>query len=290
MKKTKIPLPDNLQSLQAQPFVNRARGRFQAKAAEQGVTQIDVYGDIGFWGITAADFRRTLRDAGDITLRINSRGGDVFDGIAIYNDLVDHPGRITVEIPGLAASAASVIAMAGDSISIAESAFMMIHNAWGVVMGNRHELARVVDVLAGIDKALARIYADRTGVGLRAVAEMMDDETWLSGKAAVEQGFADALTGDADEAQARWDLTAFQRVPDALKGNDTDEAHDDWTKREVERALRNAGCPRKQAEAFAARAFARAQGDPDRMSATHEGDPGEELAELVAALKAEHVI
>jgi ATP-dependent protease ClpP protease subunit len=295
--KTKIPLPDLLETLQprARPFLHRVKSRISA-AAGKGETQIDLYGDIGFYGVTAADFRRMLNETpGDLRLRINSRGGDVFDGIAIHNDLVDHAGRVHVEIAGLAASAASIIAMAGDSITIAESAFVMIHNAWGLVVGNRHDMAQVAEVLAGIDKSLARIYADRTRVGIRAITEMMDKETWFSGKDAVDQGFADGLADEGTDANARWDLSAFQHVPDALRrADDEPVSQQDLTIREMERALRDAGCSQQRAKEYAAKAFARgdhregerepslAQRDVEEAT-THAAQ--ELLAELMAAIR-----
>lgn len=275
--KIKIPLPEEIKNLRSRPFMNQARGRFQAKE-ESEVTQVDLYSEIGFWGTTAADFRRVLNQAGDIKLRINSPGGDVFDGIAIYNDLVDHPGRVDVEISGMAASAASIIAMAGDSVKIHESDSIMIHNAWGVVIGNRHDLEQVSGILTDIDKALARIYADRTGLGIRAIAQMMDDETWLFGKKAVESGFADeVISGGEARARLKWDLSAFKKVPDELKGTVSDEdfEKEDMTIRDMERALRDAGFSRKRAKEYAARAFSR----DDRWDA----DP--ETAEFAALCK-----
>lgn len=275
--KIKIPLPEEINNLRARPFMNRTRGKFQAKA-EEDITQIDLYSEIGFWGVTAADFRRVLNQAGDIKLRINSPGGDVFDGIAIYNDLVDHPGKVDVEISGMAASAASIIAMAGDSIKIHEADSIMIHNAWGVVIGNRHDLEQVSGILTDIDKALARIYANRTGIGIRAIAEMMDDETWMFGKKAVENGFADEVISGGDaQAKLKWDLSAFKKVPDELKGTvpDEDFEKEDMTVRDMERTLRDAGYSKKRAKEYAARAFSR----DDRWDADLE------TAEFAALLK-----
>lgn len=286
--KPKIPLPD-LAQLHARPFMNRSKSRLQAKAGG-GTTQIDLYGDIGFFGVTASDFRHTLNQIdGDIRLRINSPGGDVFDGIAIYNDLVDHPGKIQVEIPGLAASAASIIAMAGDSIEIAESAFLMIHNAWGLAIGNRHDMASLADLLASIDKSLAGIYVARTGIGIRAITQMMDDETWLVGKDAVEQGFADRRLATEDKAAARssWDLSAFKHAPEALRQMPADQ-DTEWTIRDTERALRDAGCSQTRAKELAAKAFARGghrDDDPNPDPTRRDVDPAmaQAVRELCAA-------
>lgn len=230
-------------------FFARAIGtRFDAKV-EDGGTVIDLYDEIGYWGTDARDFRARLKEAtGDITLRINSPGGDVFDGIAIYNDLLAYDGKVKVEVIGLAASIASIIAMAGDEITIADNAMMMIHNAWTIGVGNRHDFADVAARLTKIDDALARTYAARTATGIRAIKQMMDDETWLTAKEAKEAGFATAVGAKA-EAKARFDLSVFASVPDALKWRygGADEAP---TKRDLERALtQDAGWSRSKARA-----------------------------------------
>ena len=283
--KIKIPLPEAIKDFRSRPFMNQARGRFQAKA-DDGATQIDLYSEIGFFGVTAADFRRTLNQAGDIRLRINSPGGDVFDGIAIYNDLVDHPGKVDVEISGMAASAASIIAMAGDTVKIHESDSIMIHNAWGIVIGNRHDLEQVSGLLTDIDKALARIYADRTGLGIRAIAQMMDDETWMFGKKAVENGFADEMiSGEGAQAKLKWDLSAFKRVPEELKGTGIDDGPEkEMTVRDMEKALRDAGFSKSRSKEYAAKAFGR----DDRWDAdldTRRDAEAEAAQSLIAELK-----
>ncbi len=230
-------------------FFARAVGtKFEAKV-EDGGTVIDLYDEIGYWGTDARGFRARLKDAtGDITLRINSPGGDVFDGIAIYNDLIAYDGKVKVEVVGLAASIASIIAMAGDEITIADNAMFMIHNAWTIGVGNRHDMADVATVLGKIDDALARTYAARTTTGIRSIKQMMDDETWLTAKEAKEAGFATSV-GSAAEAKARFDLSVFSAVPDSLKWRD-DATEDAPTKRDLERALtQDAGWSRSKARA-----------------------------------------
>lgn len=192
---------------------------FQAKLSGDA-TEIDLYDEIGAWGITARDFRNKLKDtSGDITLRINSPGGSVMDGIAIYNDLLAHKGNVRVEITGVAASIASIIAMAGKEIAIADNAFLMIHNAFIEAIGNKEELSDLVTVLSKIDDSMARTYASRTGAGIRTIKQMMDDETWFTGKEAKEAGFATEILKPA-EAQAKFDLSVFAQVPDALRFDD----------------------------------------------------------------------
>lgn len=230
-------------------FFARAVGtKFEAKTDGSG-TVIDLYDEIGYWGTNARSFRSRLKDAsGDITLRINSPGGDVFDGIAIYNDLLAYDGKVKVEVVGLAASIASIIAMAGDEITIADNAMFMIHNAWTIGIGNRHDMADVAAVLTKIDDALARTYAARTTTGIRAIKQMMDDETWLTAKEAKEAGFATAV-GVSAEPKARFDLSVFGSVPDSLKWRD-DGTDEPPTKRDMERALtQDAGWSRSKARA-----------------------------------------
>lgn len=161
---------------------------------------ISIYDVIGYdyWtgeGVTAKRVSAALRGmgAGPVTVNINSPGGDVFEGLAIYNLLREHKGEVTVKVMGLAASAASIIAMAGDKVEVGKAAFLMIHNTWVIAIGNRNELAEVIAQLEPFDNALADIYADRTGESRDAMASLMDAETWINGTDAVEQGFADSL-------------------------------------------------------------------------------------------------
>jgi len=170
------------------------------RAVSQGDNVITMFDDIGedFWtggGVTAKKVSAQLRAIGDrpVEVQLNSPGGDMFEGIAIYNVLREHPQDITIKVMGMAASAASLIAMAGDRIEIGVSSFLMIHNCWVLAMGNRHDLAEVSEWLAPFDQAMVDLYALRTGEDAAAIAKMLDAETWLSGSAAVDKGFADAL-------------------------------------------------------------------------------------------------
>lgn len=231
---------------------NGCRDRFFARSvgtsfdvrASADVTEIDLYDQIGTWGITARDFRAKLKDAGDITLRINSPGGDVFAGVAIYNDLVNHKGNVRVEVTGVAASIASIIAMAGSEIAIADNAFFMIHNSRTVSAGTSEELREIAAVLAKIDDAMSRTYASRTGSGIRSIKKMMDEETWMTGKEALEAGFATEIIKPT-EAKAKFDLSVFAGMPEALKW--TDESAEPETERDLERAvMQDAGWSRSK--------------------------------------------
>ncbi len=171
----------------------------ESAADENTISIMDVIGEDWYGGVSAARIDAALRYIGrdnPVTVYINSPGGDVFEGLAIYNLLKDHKGKVTVKIMGLAASAASVIAMAGDEIQIPKSAFYMIHNCWVCACGDQHYMRSTADYLDQFDDVVAEIYADRTGHPADEMARWMDEETWLNGKRAVEEKFADSLMGE----------------------------------------------------------------------------------------------
>lgn len=161
------------------------------------ITMFDVVGE-DFWsggGVTAKKVAAQLRAIGDrpVEVQINSPGGDMFEGIAVYNVLREHPQPITVKVMGMAASAASIIAMAGDDIQIGAASFLMIHNCWVLALGNRHDMRETAEFLEPFDQAMVDLYAARSGQDAKAVAKMMDAETFMSGSQAIEKGFADSL-------------------------------------------------------------------------------------------------
>jgi len=178
-------------------------------AADQGgdntISILDVIGADWFGeGVTAKRISAALRAIGknDVVVNINSPGGDYFEGLAIYNMLREHPANVTVKVLGIAASAASVIAMAGDDIQIARAGFLMIHNTWVIAMGDRNQLRDVADWLEPFDQAAVDIYAARTGMKDAEIAKMLDRETWIGGSDAVDKGFADSLL-DSDEVSTK---------------------------------------------------------------------------------------
>lgn len=166
----------------------------QAKADDQPV-EVSIYDDIGWWGMTAKDFEAALKPhkGKALSVSINSNGGDVFQGIAIYNMLKAHGGDVEVRVMGLAASIASVIAMAGKKIKMPENAYMMIHNPWSFAMGDSEEMRKSADVLDKISESLVTTYVARTGKSADDIKAIMAEETWLSAADAVEMGFADEM-------------------------------------------------------------------------------------------------
>lgn len=191
--------------------------------ADNTITIFDVIGE-DFWtggGVTAKRVSAALRAIGknDVTVKINSPGGDMFEGIAIFNMLRAHPAKVTVEVLGWAASAASIIAMAGDEIRMGLGTFMMVHNAWGVVVGNRHDMRDAADLFDGFDGAIADIYEARTGQKRADIEKLMDAESFMGPSEAVKNGFADAvddgLKADKAENKSAGGINARRRL-DAL--------------------------------------------------------------------------
>jgi len=182
-----------------------ALDKWRPRAAEADGNVISIYDMIGedWWtgeGTTAKRIAGALRAIGRnaVTVNLNSPGGDMFEGLAIYNLLREHPAEVTVRVMGLAASAASVIAMAGDRIEMGLGSMLMIHNSWGLVVGNQNDMRAAADTFAEFDAAMADIYAARSGQDKDDIGEMMDAETWLRAERAIELGFADA-TFDAPD-------------------------------------------------------------------------------------------
>lgn len=172
---------------------------YDIRAARNARTtaEIAIYDEIGMFGISAAEFQRELKALGDLTLidlHIHSPGGDVFEGMAIYNLLVNHPATVNVTIDGLAASMGSVIAMAGDTVTMPENAMMMIHRPWGMQGGDADDLRKYADLLDKVEGNLLSTYTKKTGLSDDEVRALLDAETWLTGPEAVERGFADQLT------------------------------------------------------------------------------------------------
>lgn len=196
----------------------------QAAEADDPNT-ISIYDVIGhdMWtgdGITAKKIAGILRVIGteDVTVNINSPGGDFFEGIAIYNLLREHPAKVTVKVQGYAASAASVIAMAGDEIIMGLGSFLMIHNAWGCACGNRHDMKEVAAILEPFDKSMATIYEARSNQKYDDIVAMMDGETWIPAQEAIDKGFAETLADDEKletKAQIPVEIAAKRKL-DAL--------------------------------------------------------------------------
>jgi len=196
----------------------RSAGKFTFKAADSnGDAEILIYEFIGYdwWtdsGMTAKQFADELKNLGNVqrlTVRINSPGGDVWDGMSIFNMLSQYQATTTVVIEGIAASVASVIAMAGDSVKAAELSQIMIHDSWTIAMGNEQQLRELADVLAKIDTQIAEVYAKRSGKSEDYFRELQNKDTYLTAAEAKDIGLVDEIistlkTKPEDKTGAAW--------------------------------------------------------------------------------------
>ncbi|HGI5166918.1 TPA: head maturation protease, ClpP-related [Streptococcus agalactiae] len=160
--------------------------------------------------VTPQQFKNDLiSGTGDITLWINSPGGDVFAAAQIYNMLMDYQGDVHVIIDGLAASAASVIAMAGTTVSMSPVAMMMIHNPWTFAQGEAKDMAKVIEMLGEIKESIINAYELRTGLSRTKISHLMDSESWFNAKKAVELGFADKVLFEKEETPEQDDQNSY---------------------------------------------------------------------------------
>ncbi len=195
-------------------YTIRARGR----GAEGSRAEVLIYDEIGAYGISARGFLAelgALPDGVPIDLRLNSPGGSVFDAVAIYNALQRHEGTITVWIDGIAASAASYVAMAGDEIVMPENAFLMIHDPSGLVMGTAADMREMADTMDKIAAGMVRGYAARSGRAEEEIAALMAAETWFDAEAALEAGLATRRIEPVRIA-ASFDIGRFRNAPPVL--------------------------------------------------------------------------
>lgn len=204
---------------------------YSFKAKGEKAAEILIYEDIGsgwFGGVTAKQFAGDLKAAGSVTqldIRLASYGGDIIDGMAIYRLLAEHKARKVMHVDSVAASIASVIAMAGDEIVIAESASIMIHEAWTIAAGNADSLQATVEQLRATSKQIADIYVARTGNSSAQVAKWMQAETWMYGKEAVTNGFATGVAENvrmAASASSMWQSVMRGRIAQHRHQNEHD--------------------------------------------------------------------
>lgn len=172
------------------------RNWYNVKAATGGGNALlTVHDDVGAYGVSAKDFLNDLRaaDGPEIDVEINSPGGDVFAGLAIFNGLRASGKKVNVKVIGLAASAASLIAMAGDTIEMPENTFMMVHNPWSFAMGGSEDMRATADMLDKVAASLVTTYANRTGKSHDEITALLDAETWMTAQEAVDAGFATSV-------------------------------------------------------------------------------------------------
>lgn len=200
----------------------RTESWFSMKAQTDDNADIYIYDEIGFYGVTAKQFVSDLQALGEvkhINLHINSPGGSIFEGIAIFNALKYHPASITVHIDGVAASMASVIAMVGNPVIMPANSFMMIHKPWAVAGGDADDMRDFAELLDKTEAVLIPAYAAKTGLTREVIAGMLKEETWMDGTQCVSLGFADQLI-PAVQTMARIDskrIEEYENMPENLR-------------------------------------------------------------------------
>jgi ATP-dependent Clp endopeptidase proteolytic subunit ClpP len=208
---------------------------YSIKAQNGGEIEIDIFDEIGFWGVTAKDFITDLKkypDAKSITLRLNSYGGEVFDGVAIYNALKRHPANLTVVVYGVAASIASVIAMAGDRVVMPENTYLFVHDPLALVIGDAADMRDMADALDKIAAGLISSYVAKTGQDASQIRKWMNEDTWFTAAEALAAGLADEVTS-AVKIAANATLSRFKNLPAPLDSLLMVEEENDPDKEEI---------------------------------------------------------
>lgn len=187
--------------------------RIQNKAGESAAA-LYIYDEIGWFGDSAKDVADKLAalDVDTLDVHLNSPGGDIFDGLAIYQALKNNKATVNVKVDGLAASIASVIAMAGDTITMGPKASMMIHDGWTVGVGNAAELRKTADLLDKQSDIIASVYADRTGQPADFWRDRMREENWYNAQEALDAGLVDQIEGQEKTVDEPFDLSVFNHA------------------------------------------------------------------------------
>lgn len=276
---------------------------FSIRMLTDAVAEILIYDEIGMWGTSAMDFIKLVEGlkADGVTkldVRLNTPGGDFFDGVAIYNAMRSTGMVIETWVDALAASAGSVIAMAGDVIHIAENAFIMVHEPWTWAAGDSTEFRQTADRLDDLRDAVVLTYAGRSGQTSAAIVEMLKAETWLGSDKAIELGFADKVFNEAAKPEGdknlmclRHDLSKFKKTPEPLLKID-DNGIINHTKKGLEAALREAGASHKEAKVIVAaglRSLQREAGDIEQLlhsdKQAEEAEISRSLTSLLATIQ-----
>lgn len=229
--------------------------------AKADVSEIWLYDEIGKnWfgdGVTAKEFIAELNaiKSPKIDMHINSPGGEVFDGAAIYNAIKRHPASVTAYIDGIAASIASVIALAGDRVIMAANALYMMHNPSGFTMGTSEDMRKTADILDKVCDTMCGAYMDKSGKDETEIKALLDDETWMDAEEAKVAGFCDEIGDEMDMAACTTFIPVmskmgFKHIPQGIAGK-----KETPSLKEIERVLRDAGCSRKAAKSILAKGY-----------------------------------
>jgi ATP-dependent Clp protease protease subunit len=268
------------------------RNKVQGLVVENGEgddAKVMVYDEISsneYFGVSSKAFINALDgiDAKRIHVHINSPGGDVFAGLAIANAIQQHPARIITHVDALAASIASIIAIAGDFVRMSDNAFLMIHDPFTFAIGNASELRKQADLLDKVQGTLANEYVKRTGENEKQVKDWMSAETWFSAAEAKEYGFIDSVDGSSAAPTDAFDLSVFNRTPQPLLSRDVREP----SVRDAESALRDVGYSQNDARKIVSIGIAalhKKQPPRDEADTQRPRDEGKnELAQMIAQL------
>ena len=257
--------------------VFQPRNSTQKKAAKsKGEEEVTfyIYDEIGFWGVDPKEFVKDLNasNAKTIHVRLNTPGGAVFDGTAIYNAMKQHNSHVVAHVDGLAASISSVIAMAADEVVMSDNAFMMIHDPWSIKAGNADSFREEADLLDKVGGTIANSYIKKTGMDESAILDLMNAETWMTAEEALEMGFIDSIEADEVDEKAKavtYDLSVFANAPDELLGE-----RNIPTARELEKLLKGSGFSNKQAKEILANGYK--DDDPDSQRDAETKDTSED--------------
>src|SRR6266511_3803123 len=205
---------------------------YQIKGRANGAHEIEIsiMEEIGGFGVSAKAFRDDLKHLGEnepLRVHINSDGGDIFEGNEIYNALLAHKGRVRVEIGALAASMASVIAMAGDEISMADNGMLMVNDTWSIIMGDSEEFRKAADTMDDLKAGIVKAYQRQNNLSPADISGLMSDETWLTAEEAKELGFVDAIIAgekaDTERAKNKFNLGRFRNSAAFLKNKENNQ-------------------------------------------------------------------
>lgn len=260
--------------------------------ASGNVVEIDIYDEIGMWGVYAIDFKREIDAVAlsgrEIIVDINSPGGDVFEGIAIYHAIAKYRDRVTVTVSGVAASIASIIALAGNSLTMKQGSFLMIHNPWTIAMGTAEDLRNRAKTLDQIRDEMVGIYESSCDLSRDEIVAAMDAETWYSPDDAYQAGFAAAIQDDEIAASMafNWRQFGYSRVPQPL-WEARRRSVAPRTERQFEESLVALGFSNREAERIVRDGYRSLQGDPADSAGQGEPDYAASLRELNKLMEGE---
>ena len=186
---------------------------YKIKNKSSEVADVYLFNDIGTFGITAQNFIDEIKEYEDteLNIHINSLGGEVFEGMAIYSIIQRRKAKTTVYIEGIAASIASVIALAADEVIMSENSLLMIHNAWGGTQGEAKDMRKQAEILDKITNEIAEVYVKKSGIPYNEVIRMMDEETWLTAEEAVALGLVDSIS-EPIKVAAKYDVSKYKNI------------------------------------------------------------------------------